>query len=185
MILVSLCHLKFLDGICRLWCRNFKWAALGAFPLAASEGGGDERAMFYWVSAASGVERQWCKNQWRRFEPAHPPAEKCFTMRRLCGRDLSFGTGTERIAPESLTPGVVLLRSPQHIAQVAFIATRSSLPPVFKRRFDDEILNPHGAPESNQKRSGVNRDSSLPRRPPVLCHGRARPGHPRLTCCWS
>jgi hypothetical protein len=22
-------HLKFLNGICRFWCRNFKWAALG------------------------------------------------------------------------------------------------------------------------------------------------------------
>jgi outer membrane protein, multidrug efflux system len=28
-ILVPLVHLKFLDGICRLRCRNFKWAALG------------------------------------------------------------------------------------------------------------------------------------------------------------
>jgi hypothetical protein len=28
MILVPLLHLKFLDGICRLRCRNFKWAAL-------------------------------------------------------------------------------------------------------------------------------------------------------------
>src|ERR1700679_3474457 len=28
-ILVPLFHLKFLNGICRLQCRNFKWAALG------------------------------------------------------------------------------------------------------------------------------------------------------------
>src|SRR5579863_6166302 len=28
-ILVPLVHLKFLDGICLLLCRNFKWAALG------------------------------------------------------------------------------------------------------------------------------------------------------------
>jgi hypothetical protein len=27
--LVPLFHLKFLNGICRLCCRNFKWAALG------------------------------------------------------------------------------------------------------------------------------------------------------------
>jgi hypothetical protein len=46
MILVPPFHLKFLDGICRLWCRNFKWAALGAFPLLANEGEDDERAMF-------------------------------------------------------------------------------------------------------------------------------------------
>ena len=37
-ILVPLFHLKFLDGICRLRCRNFKWAApgLGKFRFAAS-----------------------------------------------------------------------------------------------------------------------------------------------------
>ena len=29
MMLVPPFHLKFLDGICRLRCRNFKWAALG------------------------------------------------------------------------------------------------------------------------------------------------------------
>jgi tripartite ATP-independent transporter DctP family solute receptor len=28
MVLVPLRHLKFLNGVCRLWCRNFKWAAL-------------------------------------------------------------------------------------------------------------------------------------------------------------
>ena len=28
-VLVPLFHLNFVDGICRLWCRNFKWAALG------------------------------------------------------------------------------------------------------------------------------------------------------------
>jgi hypothetical protein len=72
-------------------------------------------------------------------------------MRRLCDGDLSFGTGTERIAPESLTPGIVLLRSPQHIAQINFIDTRSSLSPAFKRRFDDEILKANDVPESNQK----------------------------------
>jgi hypothetical protein len=27
--LVPLFHLKFLNGVCRLWRRNFKWAALG------------------------------------------------------------------------------------------------------------------------------------------------------------
>jgi hypothetical protein len=80
-------------------------------------------------------------------------------MRRLYDGDLSFGTGAERIAPESLTPGIVLLRSPQHIAQIDFIGTRSSLSSVFKRRFDDEILKANGLPESNQKRRRVNRDS--------------------------
>src|SRR5580692_1383124 len=37
-ILVPLVHMKFLDGICRLRCRNFKWAApgLGKFRFAAS-----------------------------------------------------------------------------------------------------------------------------------------------------
>jgi hypothetical protein len=42
MILVPLFHLKFLDKICRLWCKNFKWAALAcatkASGLLASEG---------------------------------------------------------------------------------------------------------------------------------------------------
>ena len=27
IIPVPLCYLKFLNGVCRLWCRNFKWAA--------------------------------------------------------------------------------------------------------------------------------------------------------------
>src|SRR5690348_4002103 len=83
----------------------------------------------------------------------------CLTMRRLCGWGLSFGTGTERIAPESLTPGIVLLRSPQHIAQKGLGSTRSSLTPAFKRWFDDEILKSRGVPESNQTRGRVNRDS--------------------------
>jgi hypothetical protein len=46
MILVPLFHLKFLDGICRLWCKNFKWAALAAFPLPEDEKGENETAMF-------------------------------------------------------------------------------------------------------------------------------------------
>jgi hypothetical protein len=32
--LAPLFHLKFLDGVCRLWCRNFKWAALGIIDVA-------------------------------------------------------------------------------------------------------------------------------------------------------
>jgi len=32
-ILVPFFHLKFLNGICRLWRRNFKWAALASVPL--------------------------------------------------------------------------------------------------------------------------------------------------------
>ena len=35
-ILVPPFHLKFLDGICRLQCRNFKWAALGLGKVAMS-----------------------------------------------------------------------------------------------------------------------------------------------------
>ena len=80
-------------------------------------------------------------------------------MRRIRGRDLSFGTGAERNAPESLTPGIVLLRSPQHIAQIGFGGTRSSLRPASRRRLDDEILKPRDALESNQKWERVNRDS--------------------------
>jgi hypothetical protein len=40
MILVPLFHLKFLIGICRLWRRNFKWAALvvSASVVSASQG---------------------------------------------------------------------------------------------------------------------------------------------------
>jgi hypothetical protein len=78
------------------------------------------------------------------------PVEMCVTMRRFCDGNLSFGTVAERIAPESLTPGIVLLRSPQHIAQMATPDTRSSLQPAFKRRFDDEILKPRDGHESNQ-----------------------------------
>jgi hypothetical protein len=43
---VPLIHLEFLNGICRLQRRNFKWAALGAFPLLANKEEGDETAMF-------------------------------------------------------------------------------------------------------------------------------------------
>jgi hypothetical protein len=87
--------------------------------------------------------------------------EKCLTMRRLRGRYLSFGTGAERIAPESLTPRTVLLRSPQHIAQMASRGTRSSLRQARKRPFDDEILKAREGAESNQKQQRVNRDSGL------------------------
>ena len=38
MILVPLFHLKFLDRICRLWCRNFKWAALALACVAGFAG---------------------------------------------------------------------------------------------------------------------------------------------------
>jgi hypothetical protein len=47
----------------------------------------------------------------------------------------------------------------QHIGKVAFRGTRSSLPGVGKRRFDDEILKLRGDAESNQKWRRVNRDS--------------------------
>src|SRR5271154_7111768 len=36
MIPVPPFHLKFLDGVCRLYCRNFKWAALAGVPPANS-----------------------------------------------------------------------------------------------------------------------------------------------------
>jgi len=58
----------------------------------------------------------------------------CPTMRRIQGPDLSFGTVAERNAPESLTPGDVPLRSPQHIAQIAFFGTRSSFAQATERR---------------------------------------------------
>src|SRR6202041_1183235 len=34
MIAVPLSHVKFLNRICRVWCRNFTWAALAAASLA-------------------------------------------------------------------------------------------------------------------------------------------------------
>jgi hypothetical protein len=80
-------------------------------------------------------------------------------MQRMRDGNLSFGTVAERIAPESLTPGIVLLRSPQYIGHITFIGTRSSLVRVIKRWFDDEILKTNSVAESNQNRSGVNRDS--------------------------
>jgi hypothetical protein len=39
IILVPLIHLKFLNRTCRLWCRNFKWAALVAVLLLGSVAG--------------------------------------------------------------------------------------------------------------------------------------------------
>jgi hypothetical protein len=61
--------------------------APGARPFAKLDGDdedNDEKAMIPWVSASLGFER-------------------CFTMRRIKRRGLSFGTSPERIAPESLT----------------------------------------------------------------------------------
>src|SRR5579872_181305 len=75
-----------------------------------------------------------------------------------CDGDLSFGTVAERIAPESLTPRLILLRSPQHIAQIISFITRSSLPRAGKQRFSGKILKAKAWRESNQKRERVNRD---------------------------
>src|SRR5438132_11329076 len=77
-------------------------------------------------------------------------------MRRLRGRGLSSGTSLERIAPESLTPPHVLLRSPQHLAWSLSDSTRSSLTGLHKRRFDGEFLKILRGSESNQKVTRVN-----------------------------
>src|ERR1700726_2226555 len=102
--------------------------APGTRPLA-SVGGDDEKAMFYWVSASLEIYN-------------------CVIMRRLCDRGLSSRTSPERIAPESVTPVYVLLRSPQHIGQIARLRTRSSLTRPDKRWFGGEFLKSFGVKES-------------------------------------
>jgi hypothetical protein len=83
----------------------------------------------------------------------------CFIMRRLCDRGLSSGTSPERIAPESVTPMYVPLRSPQHIGQIARPRTRSSLTRAGKQWFGGEFLKSFARVESNQKQARVNRNS--------------------------
>src|SRR5205085_1302931 len=77
-------------------------------------------------------------------------------MRRLRGRGLSSGTSLERIAPESLTPPDVPLRSPQYLALTLDRGTRSSLTRLHKRRFNGEFLKVFAPWESNQKWVRVN-----------------------------
>ena len=61
------------------------------------------------------------------------------------------GTNRARIGDSS----PCLLRSPQHIAQIAIFGTRSSLTRADKRWFGGEILKRFGWSESNQKRGRV------------------------------
>jgi hypothetical protein len=61
------------------------------------------------------------------------------------------GTNRARIGDSS----PCLLRSPQHIAQIAICGTRSSLTRADKRWFGGEILKRFGWSESNQKRGRV------------------------------
>src|SRR5207302_8430656 len=65
-------------------------------------------------------------------------------------------TSLERIAPASLTPPHVLLRSPQHLAWSPSDGTRSSLTGLHKRRFDGDFLKILRGSESNQKVTRVN-----------------------------
>ena len=90
-----------------------------------------------WGASLIAEGADFCNGKRARFQ-------KCLTMRRIYGRDLSFGTVAERIAPESLTPELTLLRSPQHIARIFSFGTRSSLQATGKRWFDDEFLKSAG-----------------------------------------
>jgi hypothetical protein len=67
------------------------------------------------------------------------------------------GTNRARIADSAGRPASFT----QHIGRMAFPGTRSSLPRVGKRRFDDEILKTRDGLESNQNWGRVNRDLVL------------------------